>query len=502
MSSSGAGGAARRRHPIPAERWPDAAQAATSRLFSPLTLASGLRLRHRTWVPAMVPWRATEDGFVTDAVLDWYRRFAEGRPAVLVVEATGIRDVPSGPLLRIGDDRFVPGLAELTRTVADASEGHTRLLIQVLDFLTIRRRPERERYLGRFLALTAVHRAWLAERAAASGRQLDPADDAAVRAALLALPEDELPQVLSAREWSDFSQGYREHVGDTSLPHVADLPRRLPALFADASHRARSAGFDGVELHYAHAYTMAGVLSRLNDRDDGYGGSPDARLRLPLEVYAAVRAAVGADFTVGVRFLGDEIVAGGSRLPDAVHYGRGFARAGFDVLSISCGGKFEDARQPRVGEAAYPYTGPSGHACMPSVFGDAAPFGRNLGLSAAIRGAIREEGLDVPVVGAGGINGFELAERALREGQCDLVAAARQSLADPDWFEKMRTGRGASIARCLYTNYCEALDQQHREVTCQLWDRVRLDDDAPRSADGRRRLVAPRGDWEPRIRPR
>src|SRR5262249_44500018 len=154
-------------------------------LFSPLVLRSGLRLRHRTWVPAMVPWRASSDGLVTPQVLDWYRRFAEGRPAGLVVEATGIRDVPSGPLLRIGHDRFVPGLTELARTVREASGGETRLLIQVIDFLAIRRRPEPRRFLAEFLALTDRHRRDLAARDPA----LDVGDDSAVRAALLGLDE-------------------------------------------------------------------------------------------------------------------------------------------------------------------------------------------------------------------------------------------------------------------------------------------------------------------------
>ena len=96
---------------------PTAEEAARSRLFSPITLASGLALRERPWVPAMVPWRATEDGFVTQEVLDWYGRLADGEPGAIVVEATGIRDVPSGPLLRAGHDRFVEGLAKLTETV-------------------------------------------------------------------------------------------------------------------------------------------------------------------------------------------------------------------------------------------------------------------------------------------------------------------------------------------------------------------------------------------------
>ena len=73
--------------------WPTEAMAQTARLFQPLRIG-GMTLPARTWVPAMVPWRASEDGFVTPAVIDWYRRFAEGRPAVIVVEATGIRDVP------------------------------------------------------------------------------------------------------------------------------------------------------------------------------------------------------------------------------------------------------------------------------------------------------------------------------------------------------------------------------------------------------------------------
>ncbi|MDQ2938090.1 MAG: NADH:flavin oxidoreductase, partial [Acidobacteriota bacterium] len=95
------------RHTIPETRWPSADEAAQSLLFQPIKIGS-MESNSRTWVPAMVPWRATEDGFVTQENLDWYRRFAEGRPGVLVVEATGVRDIPSGPLLRIGHDRFIP----------------------------------------------------------------------------------------------------------------------------------------------------------------------------------------------------------------------------------------------------------------------------------------------------------------------------------------------------------------------------------------------------------
>jgi hypothetical protein len=91
-----------------------------------------------------------------------------------------------------------------------------------------------------------------------------------------------------------------------------------------------------------------------------------------------------------------------------------------------------------------------------------------------------------------------MAEIWLAEGLCDVVGAARQSLADPDWTLKISLGRGAEVRTCEFTNYCEALDQKHKEVTCKLWDRLELDAvSAVRSSDGKRRLVAP--DW-PRVK--
>src|SRR5688500_12599740 len=175
------------------------------------------------------------------------------------------------------------------------------------------------------------------------------------------------------------------------LEHIRELPHVLRALFADASARAFEAGFDGIELHYAHAYTMASFLSALNTRDDGYGGSRENRVRLPREVVQAVRARVGADRLVVIRFLGDDVVEGGNRIDDAVYFAVELAAAGVDYLSVSKGGKFEDAQQPKVGRAAYPYTGPSGYECMPTVFSDQkGPFLRNVELSAGIRRAVRQ----------------------------------------------------------------------------------------------------------------
>ena len=458
-----------------------------SRLFSPLRIGP-LTLENRVWVPAMVPWRASEEGFVTPELMDWYGRFARGRPGAIVVEATGIRDIPSGPLLRIGHDRFLPGLEEIVRTVRRESAGHTRLFIQVIDFLAIRRRPEPHKYFERFLKITDRHRTLL-------GAQEWPEEQ--VRERLATLPREALEQVLDLREREALDFGLRERVTDVDLPHIRNLPKVLPDLFASAALRAKDAGFDGVELHYAHAYTMASFLSATNTRADGYGGAREDRVRLPLAVYHAARDAVGADYPLGCRFLADECIAGGSTVDDAAFFAVQFARAGMDFLSTSRGGKFDDAKQPGIGWAAYPYTGHSGYECMPGHISDTfGPWGRNRSATAIIRNAVRAAGFAAPVACTGGVHRFDQAEAMLARGECDLVGLARQSLADPDSPLKMVLGLGDRVRVCEYTNYCEGLDQKHKQVTCQLWDREALDAPGVRlSRDGRRRLVAP--DWEP-----
>lgn len=464
-------------------QWPSRIEAENSIWFTPITIGS-IELNSRTWVPAMVPWRSTEEGIVTDQVLAWYERFAKGQPGCIVIEATGIREVPSGPLLRIGHDRFIPGLKELSDTVHRASGGQTKLFIQLIDFLSIRRRPEPNKYFQRFLEITDDHRRIIGAQNWAEQK---------IRDHLYSLDDIELDNILTDRELNDLRMGARERVTDVQFDHIERLPNVLPELFSDAAERAQKAGIDGIELHYAHAYTMASFLSRKNNRADRYGGSRENRIRLPLEVFAAVRQRVGDQYPVGCRFLSDECIEGGSDVQDAAFFGVELAKAGMDFLSLSRGGKFDDAKQPGVGEAAYPYTGQSGYECMPSYISDQfGPFGRNVEPTAIIRKAVRNVGLDTPIVLAGGIHSFEKAEKLLKNGEADIVASARQALADPDWFLKVKLGKGADIRLCTYSNYCEGLDQKHKVVTCKLWDRVEMDEpNIQKTADGKRRLIAP-----------
>jgi len=227
------------RHEIPATVWPTRNEAAESLLFQPIRIGP-IELTSRTWVPAMVPWRATDDGYVTQDNLDWYERFAEGQPGAIVVEATGVRDIASGPLLRIGHDRYLDGLRKLVDTVKRASHGQTRLFIQIIDFLAVRRRPQPVKFFERFLAVNTTHREALA---ATTGNEswLD-ADESQIRSFLVTAPEAVIESVLDERELEALRFGYRERVTDVELEHIRNLPEVLPGIFAQAAVRARKGG--------------------------------------------------------------------------------------------------------------------------------------------------------------------------------------------------------------------------------------------------------------------
>ncbi len=255
--------------------------------------------------------------------------------------------------------------------------------------------------------------------------------------------------------------GWRQTIDMLSLEEID----AIVDAYAQAAVRARTAGFDGVELHMAHAYTLSSFLSRLNPRKDAYGGTLENRLRLPLRVLARVRESVGRDFAIGIRFLGEECIRNGYTVVDAGPIAVRLARAGADYISLSAGGKFEDARVIE-GEPLYPYTGYSGDRCMP---GASYPDGANLYIPDAVRRDVRNAGLTTPVVAVGKIGSLALAELVLAREQGDLVGMARALLADPDLPRKWQTGREDTVVRCVYGSVCKALDENFRRVDCTLW---------------------------------
>jgi 2,4-dienoyl-CoA reductase-like NADH-dependent reductase (Old Yellow Enzyme family) len=386
------------------------------KLFEPLN-AGGMTIANRIMVPAMVTRLSGEDGLVNKDITDRYVRYAQGGAGLIVIEAMAVHQSKSGPLLRISDDRFVPGLADLARRIHDTSD--SKVVPQIIHFLKVAK------------------------------------------------------------------SGWRQTV-DMLSPSEID---RIVEEFGDAVARARAAGFDGAELHSAHAYTLASFLSRANPRTDDYGGDTlEGRLHLIGRVFDNIRRKVGDDFPVGVRFLADEFIKDGYTVSDAKLIGLRLAQLGAAYLSLSVGGKFEDAIHV-PGQVPYPYTGYSGDRCMPGDWYPAVPHAH---FSAEIKSFIRAHGFDTPVATAGKISDPDDAERLVATGAVDIVGIARGLLADPDWPNKVRRGEADRIVKCDYCNVCKHLDGAHTRVICALWPQGSLqappDDRAselPRwSADG------------------
>ena len=189
------------------------------------------------------------------------------------------------------------------------------------------------------------------------------------------------------------------------------------------------------------------------------------RLRLIGRVMENIRRKVGADFPVCIRIDSEEFIKDGYTVDDSKLIALRLAQLGFGYISLSVGGKFEDAIH-KPGEVPYPYTGYSGDRAMP---GNWYPPMVHAHLAAEIRSFVRSKGYQVPIAVAGKISDPDDAESVIADGKADIVAIARGLLADPYWPNKVRAGQRDRIVQCDYCNYCKDLDGTHKDVVCYLW---------------------------------
>jgi 2,4-dienoyl-CoA reductase-like NADH-dependent reductase (Old Yellow Enzyme family)/thioredoxin reductase len=213
--------------------------------------------------------------------------------------------------------------------------------------------------------------------------------------------------------------------GLEEMPHEMDIDeiKVVVEAFGSMASRMRKAGFDGVEIQAMFGFLIPQFWSPLSNlRSDEYGGSLENRLRFALEVVDSVRAAVGRDFTVGIRVDGDEFSDGGLTLDDMKVITAKLAVTGkLDYISV-CAGLLPSLHVP------------------PMYF----PLGVYTHLSAAIK-----EVTNLPVFTAGRINDPVLAEKVLAEGRADMIGMARGLICDPELPNKAREGRLDEIRRCL-----------------------------------------------------
>lgn len=200
----------------------------------------------------------------------------------------------------------------------------------------------------------------------------------------------------------------------------------LVEAFVESARRAARIGLDLVEIHGAHGYLLHQFLSPLsNQRDDQYGGSLENRMRLPLRIFDAVRAAVPERVAVGVRISATDWVEGGWDLQQSISLARELDARGCHFIHVSSGGL-----DPRQQIAAAP--------------GYQVPF------AAAIREQVR-----MPVIAVGLITGARQAEDIVAGGRADAVALARGILYDPRWPWHAAAELGAKVKGPPQYRRCE-----------------------------------------------
>jgi NADPH2 dehydrogenase len=193
---------------------------------------------------------------------------------------------------------------------------------------------------------------------------------------------------------------------------------RVRSAFVGSAQRALRIGFDEIELHMAHGYLIHGFMSPIsNKRSDQYGGSFENRLRFPLSIARAVRAAVPKTVTLGARITGSDWREGGLTADDAVAIASALKGEGLDFICISSGGVAGDIRNP---------TEP----------------GYNVPIAARVK---KEAGIATRTVGL--IVKPEQAEQIIARGEADMVSMARCFLDDPHWGWHAAKALGAEVAR-------------------------------------------------------
>jgi anthraniloyl-CoA monooxygenase len=214
------------------------------------------------------------------------------------------------------------------------------------------------------------------------------------------------------------AEGNWEVIAPSALPygegcHVpraatrADLDK-VVADFVAAAGRAVDAGFDLIEVHAAHGYLLSSFLSPVaNDRDDEYGGSLENRLRFPVEVFAAVRAAVPAHIPVTVRISATDWMPDGNTDEDAVEIARAFIAAGAAAIDVSSG-QVSKEEKPAFGRS---YQTPFADKIRHRVAGPAG----------------------VKVIAVGAISSYDDVNSILLAGRADICALGRTHLYDPSW---------------------------------------------------------------------
>ncbi len=390
-------------------------------LFTPIKIG-GVEVKNRIAKSATHESMAGPEGEVTDRVIRFYRRLADGGVGLIFTGNLFVNwEGHNWPLqLGIHSDEMIPGLKELT----DEVRGRGGVIFAQIN------------HCGR-------------EASSHYTRGAKPQGPSRVPHSLFL----HVPAAMT-----------KAKIADT----VAD--------FARAAGRARRAGFDGVQIHGAHGYLVNQFLSPLtNRRDDEYGGPLENRWRFVKEVYRAIRAEVGDDFPVTIKMNATDKfpLPIGVRWKEARRTAKMLSELGLDALEISCGlyesgmtlirGPFPIKLATRTARELA--TLPSVLRLMAAAANPVAmrlfPFRENYNLEFA-RELTAE--LDTPVITVGGVRDPHSMEEIIKDGQADMVSLARPLIAEPHFPNRVREG-DHSGSKCVNCNIC-LMHIQVRPLKC------------------------------------
>lgn len=389
----------------------------TPLLRTPLRIGR-LEVAGRLFKSATHETRATVDGAVTDELLDFYRPMVDAGTPLIVTGNMFVSWQGKSAYRQAGihSDAMLPGLREWART---AHAGGSALFAQLNH----------------------------------GGRQMTR-------------PAPGVPGAVSASARREKAQG--------TMPRPLRLDE-IPALvesYAAAAARAQEAGMDGVQIQMAHGYLLSQFLSpESNHRSDAYGGSADRRMRLPLEVYRAVRRRVGADYPVIVKLNGtDTIPFGGVRLADQVDLARRLQDEGVDAVEVTRGhfssfpsttsGHFRGYVTSQVTRGAMREGTLTRRLALRALapvleFGLERAFPHSEGYNLPQAQAFKDA-LDIPVITVGGFVSPAAMTEAIRSGRTDAVSCARALIANPSLYRDLATP-SADVPTCTFCNRCIAV---------------------------------------------
>lgn len=331
-----------------------------SKLFEPITVRN-LTTRNRIWIPPMCQYSCEEmDGVVGNWALVHYTSFAKGGAGLVIAEATGVSDI----------GRISPWCAGIWNDEQQIAWE------AVVDSVHLN---------GGKIGIQLAH----------AGRKGSTHRDWAI--------DGTIP--ISAGGWQTVSSTNAPFEGnDAPRALTTDEISEIKDQFVAAAKRAVAAGFDLLEIHSAHGYLLHQFLSPIsNDRTDIYGGSLENRARLLVEIVISVRAAIGDDLPLAVRFSASDWIQGGWTETDTATVAQWCIDAGADLFDISSGG-LSAAQKIKVGPSYQ------------------VPFAEYVG-----------EKIDAPVSAVGMITTASQAEEILQKGIVDVVMIGRAALRDPYW---------------------------------------------------------------------